>query len=194
MNPLSVISLLFLLQLKPRVASLPLDGQALSVINNDLGLRLPITANTSTLSSSTPALNDWENFAYPIPGSKQILKGRILTSKRLRPSALHYVLDGGMAQARQQIQNYGNVKLRNQDNPYTYVVPGSFFTIRSKISTDGRPVMTYGMTRDVFRALESVLEKPQRNFETSFVLTDEYRNSWGHGEIAAKPPSSAVSR
>lgn len=45
--------------------------------------------------------------------------------------------------------------------------------------------MTYGMMRDVFVALEMVLERPQRDFEASFVVVDAEGFSWGHGELMA---------
>lgn len=51
------------------------------------GLLLPSHANSSSLLLETP-FNDWEYFAYPIPGTNQILKGHIFTSRLVRPSSL----------------------------------------------------------------------------------------------------------
>lgn len=44
----------------------------------------------------------------------------------------------------------------------------------------------------VFLALEKVLEKSNRDFEASFVLTDADQVTWGHGEVSEKAPSSLV--
>ena len=100
------------------------------------------------------------------------------------------MLTGGLAQTKQQIYHLGaDTRLSIQDNPYTYGVPGCHFVIRSK-TWAGRPTMTYGMMRNVFLALEKVLEKRNRNFETSFVLTDLDQVTWGHGAVWEKAPSS----
>lgn len=52
--------------------------------------------------------------------------------------------------------------------------------------------MTYRMMRDVFAALEEVLEKVGKNFEASFVLTDEDRRSWGHGGVWERRPEKGA--
>ncbi|KAL8930240.1 MAG: hypothetical protein Q9208_000857 [Pyrenodesmia sp. 3 TL-2023] len=169
-----------------------------SPINNEelppgsgLALTPQTPANVSTFLD-TPASNDWEHFAHPIPNSKQILKGRILTSRPVQPRAMHSMLDGGLTQARQQIYHLGaDTRLRIRDNPYTYGVPGCHFIIRSKTFHD-RPTMTYEMIKGVFVALDRVLEQSNRRFEASFVLTDVDQLTWGHGEIWAKEPSSLV--
>ena len=46
--------------------------------------------------------------------------------------------------------------------------------------------MTYGMVVEVFDALEQVLEKRGLYFGATFILTDEDRRNWGHGEIVEK--------
>jgi hypothetical protein len=84
------------------------------------------------------------------------------------------MIEGGLLSTLRQIAISGNIRLRDEDNPYTYRVPGCYFDVRSKTSEE-RATITYGMLGDVFMTLEQVLEKAQRNFETSFVLTDEDR-------------------
>ncbi|KAL8770165.1 MAG: hypothetical protein Q9209_004007 [Squamulea sp. 1 TL-2023] len=141
------------------------------------------------LVHSLPSLNDWEHFAYPIPRTKQFLKGRIFTSHPLRPSAIHFALDGGLSQTQQQVSTFGpTARLWWNDNPYSYKVPGCFVEMRSKVTADGRPTMTWKMMRDMFLALEQILEKDQRFFEVSFVLTDESQVSWGHGQLIEREP------
>ncbi|KAI4207182.1 MAG: hypothetical protein LQ346_000676 [Caloplaca aetnensis] len=159
------------------------------------GTRLALTpqtpANASTLLG-TLLTNDWENFAQPIPFTQQILKGRILLSRPVRPRALHSMIEGGLAQSQIQIRQLGaDTRLRIRDNPYKYGVPGCHFIIASKTRSN-RPTMTYGMVRSVFLALEMVLEKSNRNFEASFVLTDVGQLTWGHGEVWERAPSSLV--
>lgn len=149
-------------------------------------LLLPPHTNSSSLFSKTP-VNDWESFAYPISGTIQILKGRIFTSRRVTPDSLRFMIEGGIFSTLREIAILGNTRLRDEDNPYTYRVPGCYFDFRSKTSGK-QPMMTYGMLGDVFMALEQVLEKAQRNFETSFVLTDEDRVTWGHGQVLTKAP------
>lgn len=144
--------------------------------------------NSSALLLETP-VNDWEHFAYPIPGTIQILKGQIFTSRRVAPSSLHFMIEGGLFNILREIAISGNTRLRDEDSPYTYRVLGCYFEFRSKTSGK-QPKMTYGMLGDVFMALEQVLEKAQRNFESTFVLTDEDRVTWGHGQVLAKGPKS----
>ncbi|KAI4183344.1 MAG: hypothetical protein L6R41_005442 [Letrouitia leprolyta] len=167
-------------------AAFPVLDQTLTPPDNDSNLFLP------GILTTPPSSNDWENFAYPIPNTREILKGRIFTSKPLRASALHFMIDGGLAQSRHELYNSGNIRLRTKDNPYTYVVPGCFFTMRSKVASGGKPWMTYRMMRDVFAALEEVLEKVGKNFEASFVLTDEDRRSWGHGGVWERRPEKGA--
>ncbi len=157
------------------------------------GKRLALTpqtpANTSTLLGP-PFTNDWENFDQPIPFTQQILKGRILLSRPIRPRALQSMIEGGLAQSQQQIRQLGaDTRLRLRDNPYSYGVPGCHFIIASKTRSD-RPIMTYGMVRSVFLALEKALAKSNRNFEVSFVLTDVDQVTWGHGEVWERAPVS----
>lgn len=175
--------LLVLFFLVSQFAAFPLEGRALPLIRNatsDLNL-LP-NSNFTSLMPATAPWDDWENFAYQIPQSRLIIKGRVFTHRRLRESALHYLIDGGKAQVQSRIDLLGNIKISNRENPYTYRVPGAAFKLTSKVSR-GEPVMTYFMMRDVFEALEEVLEKQHRNLETSFVLTDLDKFSWAHGEV-----------
>lgn len=184
------LSMLFLLLFPCLILQVPgllTKGVAPSrVSTTSSGLLLPSHANSSSLLLETP-FNDWDYFAYPIPGTNQILKGHIFTSRLVRPSSLQFMIEGGLLSTLRQIAITGNIRLRDEDNPYTYRVPGCYFDVRSKTSEE-RPTITYGMLGDVFMALEQVLEKAQRNFETSFVLTDEDRVTWGHGQVLAKAP------
>ncbi|KAL8837524.1 MAG: hypothetical protein Q9170_002483 [Blastenia crenularia] len=180
------IFLSLLLHSTHRVTAFPVADQALPPQSNNPNLLLPDILNLTTPS------NDWENFAYPIPHTNQILKGRIFTSLRLRPSALHFMIDGGIAQTRHQLDDFGAVRLRIKDNPYRYVVPHCYFTMGSKVVSGAKPIMTYRMMRDVFLALEQVLENQQRYFEASFVLTDENQRSWGHGQVLEREPEEGV--
>ncbi|KAL8788356.1 MAG: hypothetical protein Q9213_001753 [Squamulea squamosa] len=168
------------------ITSIPLNARPVIVPSN------PWTnenLSSTILSHSPPSLNDWEHFAYPIPGTKQILKGRIFTSQPLRPSSVHFALDGGLAQTQYQLSTFGpTARLFTRDNPYSYKVPGCFVEMRSKVATDGRPIMTWKMMRDIFLALEQVVEKEQRFFDVSFVLTDESQVSWGHGQVIEREP------
>ncbi|KAL9013417.1 MAG: hypothetical protein Q9173_001893 [Seirophora scorigena] len=125
---------------------------------------------------ATKISNDWENFAYPIFPTKQVLRGRIFTSRPIRPRALFFMIDGGIATTRHQISELGDARLRARDNPYAYMVPGCHFRMWSKTAKgSGAPVMTYRMMREVFLALQEVLQKDEREFEASFVLTDQDR-------------------
>ncbi|KAI4232876.1 MAG: hypothetical protein L6R40_007280 [Gallowayella cf. fulva] len=161
---------------------------AATLPHNNLAL-LPERNDTVSSHSSLPRLGDWENFAYPIPRTKQILKGRILTSKRLNSNSLHFAIDGGLAKVQQQISvSSPNTRLPAYDNPFIYRVPGCYFEMESKVGRDGKPKMTWKMMKDVLSALEQVLEKQQRFFETSFVLTDDAKVSWGHGQVVAMGP------
>lgn len=176
------------------VASLPTDNGTPSS-KSSLSMTSPLLSSSNLLSTlDTPSANDWEHFSYPIPNTRQILKGRIFTSRPIRPSSLHFMIDGGIAETGQQLSKLGNTRLRLRDNPYRYQVPGCHFEIGSKTSPGGRPLMTYGMMRDVFLALEQVLEKAQRSFETSFVLTDQDQMSWGHGQVVQNAPATTLSR
>ncbi|KAL8761318.1 MAG: hypothetical protein Q9184_002560 [Pyrenodesmia sp. 2 TL-2023] len=172
------------------IAGSPINNGAL---HPGTGLALtPQTPANISYPLSAPASNDWENFAIPIPNTRQILKGRIFPSRPVQPRALHSMLDGGLAQVQLQAYHLGSeTRLRIRDNPYTYGVPGCHFMIRSKTRL-GKPTMTYWMVRNVFLALEKVLEKANRDFEASFVLTDADQVTWGHGEIWEKAPSSLL--
>ncbi|CAL8576549.1 hypothetical protein XPA_002424 [Xanthoria parietina] len=157
----------------PLVSSSPLNTQ-----------NQPSISPNATLS----ALNDWENFAYPIPSpNNQILKGRIFTSKPLRPGPLQSVIDGVLAYAQQHVSDYGpTARLYPRDNGLCYRdLGGCFFELRSKVDPEGgkRPIMTWLMVRDVLLALREVLVRRQQSYETSFVLVDIEARSWGHGEI-----------
>ncbi|KAL8680954.1 MAG: hypothetical protein Q9224_006901, partial [Gallowayella concinna] len=149
--------------------------------------------NTIDITSThlfLPSLGDWENFAFVIPSTKFILKGRIFTGKPLRANALHYALDGGLVTAQEQLSHLGaTARLRNRDNPFTYKVPGCYFEMRSKVARiDDRPTMTWKMMRNLVLALEQVLEKERKYYETSFVLVDESKVTWGHGQITERAP------
>lgn len=181
---LSTVFLLLFSCLILQVSGLIPTSVAPSPASSDL--LLPPLANPSTLLLEAP-VNDWEYFAYQIPGTIQILKGRVFTSRRITPISLHFVIEGSLFSILREIAISGNTRLRDVDNPYMYRVPGCYFEFTSKTSGK-QPTMTYGMLGDVLMALEHVLEKAQRNFETSFVLTDEDRVTWGHGQVLAKAP------
>ena len=133
------------------------------------------------------SLGDWEFFAYPIPTTRQILKGRIFTSQPIRPSAFHFAIDGAIASTVWRMAHLGNIRLENADNPYIYRVPGCYFRMASKV-VEGKAMLTYGMLNTILRALEHLLEKNEQFFNTSFVLVDDDRRTWGHGEITDRPP------
>ena len=145
--------------------------------------------NNTNVNPSAGPLSTWENFVQPIPQSRQVLRGRIFIDRPIRRLSLHYTIDGGMATAFSRLPPRGDARLRREENPFIYRTPGCYFMIRSK-EIGGRPIMTYGMLVDVFKALEELLEKNDRSFDTSFVLTDDQRISWGHGEISSTAPSS----
>ncbi|KAL9015454.1 MAG: hypothetical protein Q9185_007149 [Variospora sp. 1 TL-2023] len=172
----------------------PLDQEAHpSADSTTAESRLPASVNT-TFGLERPNANDWENFAHPIPFTTQVLKGRIFTSLPIQPRDLSNMIDGGIKTTRRQISEMGgDTRLRARDNPYTSIVPGCHFRMRST-TTRGRgvPVMTYTMMRSVFLALEQVLEKDGRNFETSFVLTDHDSVGWGHGELAGSATTTKL--
>ncbi|KAL8973750.1 MAG: hypothetical protein Q9197_002014 [Variospora fuerteventurae] len=176
------------------VASFPLDQEAHpSADSTTAESPLPASVNTS-FGLERPNANDWENFAHPIPFTDQVLKGRIFTSLPIRPRDLSNMIDGGIRTTRRQISEMGGeTRLRARDNPYTSIVPGCHFRMRSTTARGrGVPVMTYTMMRNVFLALEQVLEKDGRDFETSFVLTDQDSVGWGHGEVYYRAPSRKV--
>lgn len=163
------------------VASFPLGNEALpSVDSLTVDSRPSGSANMSVGLGAT-ILNDWENFAP----TKQVLRGRVFTSQPIRPRALFFMIDGGIATTRHQISELGDACLRARDNPYAYMVPGCHFWMWSKTAKgSAAPVMTYRMMQEVFLALEDVLlQKDERDFETSLVLTDEDCVSWDHGEV-----------
>ncbi|KAL8927857.1 MAG: hypothetical protein Q9172_001157 [Xanthocarpia lactea] len=164
---------------------LPLDNRAIISSNPWTNRKF-----SSTSFLGPPPKNDWEAFAYRIPLTNQILKGRIFTSKPLRRYSLRLAIHGGLTETQTSISSYGpSTRIRSRDNPYVSTVPGCFIGMRSKVGSDGEPTMTWKMMRDVFSTLEHVLENDQRFLETSFVLTDEDQVSWGHGEVAQNPPS-----
>ena len=156
----------------------PFEDRALSPGNSVSTLQRPSKINnSSSLLLDEPRLGDWEHFVEPIPNTKRVFRGRIFTDRPIRPSALHFMIDGGLATASSRLDDLGNINLVGQDNPFVYRVPGCHFQIRSKTS-DGKALMTYAMLIEVFKALEKLLEKGQRFFATSFVLTDYERVSW----------------
>ncbi|KAL9024870.1 MAG: hypothetical protein Q9196_006196 [Gyalolechia fulgens] len=165
------------------------------IINSLLPTARNLTDPLSLGPSPIPA-NDWEYFAYRIPSTNYALKGRIFTSKPIRPGALHAMIDGGITSTKYWISQLGeDQRLRASDNPYLSTVRGCHFRMQSKTVRAGMPVMTYGMMWDVFVALETVLEKKQRNFETSFVVVDDVEGvSWGHGEVMTMEGEKAVSK
>ncbi|CAF9907808.1 MAG: hypothetical protein HETSPECPRED_007909 [Heterodermia speciosa] len=134
------------------------------------------------------SLGDWESFVYPIPANKQTLKGRIFTTQPIRPSALHFAIDGALASTQWRIAQMGDVRLEDTDNPYIYRVPGCYFKMESKI-VEGKAMLTYGMLVAILKALEHLLEENEQSFNTGFVLVDDEKRTWGHGEIFDKPPS-----
>ena len=176
-----------------RIACSPLKERAISPRMTVPSVSPIIThANASSLPLVVPSLGDWENFAYPIPNSKRVLKGRIFTNRPLRPNALHFAIDGGIARAKSVIASKGNTRIRAPDNPFTFRVPGCYFGMSSKV-LGGEAIMRYGDMVDVLEALEQLLEKGQLFLETSFVLTDNEQKTWGHGEIFEQEPSAVTS-
>ncbi|KAL8800476.1 MAG: hypothetical protein Q9182_005148 [Xanthomendoza sp. 2 TL-2023] len=148
----------------------------------------PEPKKNTTLPS--PPLKDWDHFTFPITFTPFSLKGRILTSRPLRPTAIHYALDGGVAKTTDDIFKYGaKTRLRDTDNPYRFAVPGCHFYIGSTLARDRQARMTYSMVRDVLFALETVVERAERWFEVSFVLVDVKQVSWGHGELMGRNPT-----
>ena len=113
------------------------------------------------------------------------MTGRIFTSSPISPSSLHYVLKAGLEITQLRLANLGDVRLETHDNPFVYRTPGCDLQLASNLD-DGEPKMTYGMMKETFQALEQLLERGQRFFEVSFVLTDEKNNPWGNGEIFAR--------
>lgn len=139
-----------------------------------------------------PSLGDWDFFAYPIPTTRQILKGRIFTSQPIRPYALHFAIDGAIAETIWRIAHIGNVQLEDADNPYIYRVPGCYFKMASKVF-DGKALLTYGMLNSILKALQHLLEEREQSFNTSFVLVDDEERTWGHGGIFDRPPLPPLS-
>ncbi|KAL8960986.1 MAG: hypothetical protein Q9193_002394 [Seirophora villosa] len=157
--------------------------QLLETLDSTLVLPAPPTCRSGYNVGAT-ILNAWENFAYPIPPTKQVLRGRIFTLRPIRPGALFFMIAGGIATTRRQIPELGDACLRARDNLYAYMVPGCHFCMWSKTAKrSGAPVMTYRMMQEVFLALEEVLQKDERKFEATFVLTDEDCVSWDDGEV-----------
>ena len=152
-----------------------------------------ISRNSSSLSHGTYPLGDWEHFTYPIPNTKRVLKGRILTYLPIREAALHYMIDGGLAQTTNQISvlKNSNVRLADRENPYIYRVPHCHFKMSSK-TIDGKAVMTYGMMKEVFQALKQLLEVDEKSFAISFVLTDAAQKSLGHGDVFERSQSPSL--
>ncbi|KAL8832070.1 MAG: hypothetical protein Q9191_000492 [Dirinaria sp. TL-2023a] len=138
--------------------------------------------NSSTTVLELPSTSRWDPIEYKIPATKQVLTGRIFTSSPIRPSSLHYVLDAGLGIAEARLASMGDVRLADHDNPFVYRVPGCDFQLASSVS-DGEVKMTYGMMKEVFKALEALLERPQRFYEATFVLSDNKNHAFGHGEI-----------
>ena len=169
-----------------QVAGLPLDDRATPWgSNNSIAPLTSVVSNLPSLVLDVSSLGDWEHFTYPIPNTKRVLKGRIFTNRPIRHYALHYMIDGGMAQATSHISAFGDTHLSFEDNPFTYRVPGCHFKMSSKLFR-GRATMSYGTMREVFLALEQLLEKEERFFAVSFVLTDEKQGTWGHGEVSER--------
>ncbi|KAL8706992.1 MAG: hypothetical protein Q9201_000040 [Fulgogasparrea decipioides] len=189
------ILLLLLPFLAPQAASISLDEAkppAVSITKTTSTLPGPTANLSSSLHSASP--NDWIHFTQPIPSTKLILVGRLFTSRRLRPASVHYIIDAGIVVTTNYIQGYGNIRLHEFDNPWHYGVYGCYFYVISKLSRDRfrQPTMTYGMVRDVFLALEQVMEVQKQNFEVSFSLTDENKVTWGHGEVLSSKPDNGL--
>ena len=187
--------LLLLSTLGLQVAGLPLDDRSTPLERNISIASIPSTnGNLRAPMLDVPSLGDWEHFTYAIPNTKLILKGRMFPSRPLRESALHYMIDGGIAETTSHISTFGDESLRSEHNPFIYRVPGCHFKMSSKVSR-GEATMSYRMMREVFLAFEQLLEKEEQPFETSFVLTDERRVTWGHGEVTegARSPSPPLS-
>ena len=176
------------------VVSHPIDDYK---VNSTLDRTNTVLSFMDRKSSSHPQdiypLGDWEHFKYPIPNTRRVLRGRILTYLPIREAALHYMIDGGIAQTTSQIATLGdsNVRLADRDNPYVYRVPHCHFKMSSK-SVEGRAIMTYGMMNEVFHALNQLLEVEQRSFAISFVLIDATKKSLGHGDVFERSQTPSV--
>ena len=167
---------------------LPVDNRAIPPRNNMTSTLDGLTHHSSPLPLlRASSLGDWEFFAYPIPTTSQTLKGRIFTSQPIRPRALHFAIDGAIASTLWRISQMGNVRLEDADNPFIYRVPGCYFKMESKVD-QGKAMITYGMLNTILKALENLLEKNEQSFNTSFVLVDDDKRTWGHGEIFDRPP------
>ena len=172
----------------------PVDDVKLYSGLDRTNITLPfINRNASSLSQGTYRLGDWEHFTYPIPDTRRVLKGRILTYLPIRETDLHYMIDGGLALTMSQISRLGssNVRLADRDNPYVYRVPHCHFKMSSKIM-NGKAIVTYGMMKKVFQALEQLLEAKQKSFAISFVLTDASGQTLGHGDVFERSQSPSV--
>lgn len=142
--------------------------------------------NSSTLLLDLPSMSDpKEYFEYKIKATKQVLNGRLFTRTRIRPDSLHHVLEAGLGIAESRLAALGNIRLADHDNPFVYRVPGCDLQMASNVD-DGEAKMTYSMMREVFRALELLLEKGQRYCEVTFLLSDDKNHPFGHGEIFAQ--------
>ena len=183
------LMLVLLASISLQVTSIPINGSSQAVEKNDSSTpHYSTLANSSSLLLEASFPNDWEYFAYPIPNTRRTLRGSIFTGKPISPNALHYMIDGGLATMQTRLSILGDVRLRDEDNPFIYRVPGCYFKMTSKLS-QGKAGMTYGAMRDVFQALEQLLEKEQRFFEVSFTLVDDTKEKEGHGEVYRRQPS-----
>lgn len=187
MGSLPPLLLLLLPCIAFRVACAPVNDRALPLERNISSIpdRFELV-NSSANVLELPSTNGWDAIEYKIPATKQVLTGRIFTSSPIRPSALHYVLDAGQGIAEARLASMGDVRLADFDSPFVYRVPGCDLQLASSVS-DGKVKMTYGMMKEVFKALEVLLVRPQRFFEVTFVLSDNRNHAFGHGEIFSTP-------
>lgn len=180
------------------VTGVPLEDRALLFSDIcSLPEHLPAPANRlNGPSLNTPSNSDRQPFAYVIPGTTQILQGCAFTRNPIRPQSLHAALQVGLAHAQERLSARGpNARLYLSENPYTLDVPGCYAEVVARRAADGLPGMTWLMIRNIFLALQQVLERERRPFDAAFVLKDQNKVSFGHGQVlAVRSPMVAESQ
>ncbi|KAL8935047.1 MAG: hypothetical protein Q9211_004914 [Gyalolechia sp. 1 TL-2023] len=168
------------------VTAIPLEDRALLLPDlRSLSEHLSAPTNLRRPSLNTSSnYDDREKFIYAIPRTTQTLQGWVFTRNPIRPQSLHAVLQAGLDYAQQRLSHRGpNARLLLHENPYAIDVPGCYAEVKSRRATDGQPGMTWLMIRNLFLALQQVLERDRRFFDAAFVLMDENKVSWGHGQV-----------